>query len=152
MIDSSTETELVVACEQRLGQVVHAASIIHIRRISSPVGRSNPRKPAPMAVALTESDVWFLELRQSIVGLTVGGARCRLPRGGLAAHWRHRRWAWPNVWKAELSWPELATYVEGALMTGADTDRIIGLVTSDELHRELRVAARSGCADQRPTC
>ena len=143
MIGSRTEAMLAIACEQRLGEVVHAASAIHVRRVSCPTGRSEPRKPEQIVMALTDTDVWFLELRHWIVGFTARAALCRLPRQRLVAHSRHRWWAWPNVWKLELSWPELATYVECTLMSGADADRIMGLIASDEFQRELRISAPS---------
>ena len=62
----------------------------------------------------------------------MGGVLCRFPRLGLVSQWRHRSWAWPAVWAAELSWPELTTYVTGSLIGGQDADRLMGLLAADE--------------------
>lgn len=143
MIGVAAERTLASACEQRLGLVVDVASMFDVRVLSSPAGSFEPRKPLGVVIALTEVDLWLLEFRFWVIGFRVGAALCRWPRHDLVATWHHRWWAWPNVWKAELSWPESGLYLEGALMSGADADRMTGLLVSDELHRELRCSAPS---------
>lgn len=143
MIGVAVEDTLCTACEQRLGQIVRAASTVYLRRLFSPAGNLKPRKPAHVVLALTDTELYLLEFHYRVIGFTVGAALCRWPRRGVVAHWRRRRWDWPTVWQAELSWPELSTYLEAKLMNGEDTDRIMGLLASDELGRELRLAAPS---------
>lgn len=137
MLGVAAERKLAIACEQRLGQIVQVATLFELGQICSPTGSVKPRKPFGAAIALTDTDIWLLELRFWVIGFTVGRVIGRCPRAGLAAHWRHRRWAWPNVWKAELSWPDTAQYVEGTLMSGQDVDRLIGVLAADEFHRKL---------------
>jgi hypothetical protein len=132
MIGVPVEDRLALACERRLGQAVRAASTFNLHRIASPAGNLKPRKPLRVVLAMTDEEVWLLEFEYWVVGFDVGAALCPFPRGGLVSQWRHRWWAWPAVWKAELSWPELATYVVGSLIGGEDTDRIMGLLTADE--------------------
>jgi hypothetical protein len=114
-----------------------------------PAGDLKPRKPRRVVLALTDQDIWLLEFRHWGIGFTIGAVRGRLPRDGLVAHWRHRRWIWPAVWRAELSWPDSATYVEGEMITGDDADRIMGLLASDSLLREL---GRAAPAFEQGTC
>jgi hypothetical protein len=137
MIGVPVQHTLATACEQRLGRIVDAATTFDLHRLSSPAGSLKLRTPLRLVLALTDTDIWLLEFRHWVVGFTIGATLGRFPRRGLAPHWRHRRWAWPAVWKAELSWPETATYVEGAMIGGEDADRIMGLLASDELRREL---------------
>ena len=132
VIGVPVEQKLRIACEQRLGAAVQAASTFNLIRVRSPAGNLKPRRPLRVALALTDRDVWLLEFRYWVAGFDVAAALCRLPRSGLFSHWRHRSWAWPAVWKAELSWPEAATYVVGSLIGGDDADRIIGLLAADE--------------------
>ena len=141
MIGIAAERKLATTCEQRLDQIVHVAGLFELSQICSPAGSLKPRRPLSAAIALTDTDIWLLELHFWVVGFSIGRVIGRCPRAGLVAHWSHRRWAWPNVWKAELSWPDAALYMEGTLMSGADVDRLIGLLTSDEFHRKLRNAA-----------
>ena len=141
MLGIAAERKLATACEQRLGQIVHVASLFELSQICSPAGSFKPGKPLGAAIALTDTDIWLLDLRFWVVGFNLGPVIGRCPRAGLVAHWSHRRRAWPNVWKAELSWPDAALYIEGTLMSGADVDRLIGLLASDEFHRKLRQAA-----------
>lgn len=132
MIGVPVEHKLAMASEQRLGQVVDVASVFNLQRVTCPVGNFKPPKPLGVVLALTEDDLWILEFRSWAVGFDVGGVLCRLPRFGLVSQWRHRAWAWPAVWRAELSWPEIATYVTGSLIGGQDADRIMGLLAADE--------------------
>jgi hypothetical protein len=135
MIGVPVEHKLAMACEHRLGRVIDVASLFNLRRVTSPVGNLSPRRPLRLVVALTESDLWLLEFRYWAVGFDVGGVLCLFPRLGLASQWHRRRWAWPAVWKAELSWPELATYVTGSLIGGDDANRMMGLLAADEFDR-----------------
>ena len=132
MIGVPVEHKLTIACEQRLGRVVYVASVFNLGRVTSPVGNFKPPKALPLVLALTEHDLWLLEFRSWAVGFDVRGVLCRLPRFGLVSQWRHRAWAWPAVWRAELSWPEIATYVTGSAISGQDADRIMGLLAADE--------------------
>ena len=141
MIGVPVQTTLNARCEQRLGRIVHASGVFDLHRIVSPAGDLWLRKPRRLVLALTDSDLWLLEFRHWAIGFTIGGALSRFSRRDLVAHWRHRSWAWPAVWKAELSWPDAATYVEGAMIGGADADRIVGLLASDELSRQLDSSA-----------
>jgi hypothetical protein len=141
MIGVPVQDTLATACERRLGRIVHVASIFDLHRISCPAGSLKTRKPPRVVLALTDEDIWLIELHHWVVGFCVGAVMGRFPRRGLVAHWRHRRWAWPAVWKSELSWPDSAIYVEGALIGGEDADRIMGLLAFDELHRALRLSA-----------
>jgi hypothetical protein len=141
MIGIPVDDKLAFACEQRLGRVVHVASTFHLRRIASPVGSFNPRKPLRVVVALSEDDLWLLEFGYWVVGFEVGVALCRFPRSGLVSQWRHRSWAWPAVWKVELSWPDLATYVAGSMIGRDDANRLMGLLVADELDRASTTAA-----------
>jgi hypothetical protein len=128
-------------CEQRLGQIVHLAATLELRRFSCPAGSLKPRKAERMVVALTDEEFWLLELRYRMFGLTVGAPLCQLPRPVLVANWRRRRFCWPAVWQAEFSWPYLATFIEGDLVNGEDAERLMGLLAADELDRELGLAA-----------
>ena len=132
MIGVPVEESLALACERRLGQVVLAASTLNVHRVVSPAGNLRPRHPLRLALAMTDEDLWLLEFRYWIVGFDVGAVLCRFPRRGLVGQWCHRWWGWPAVWKAELSWPALATYVVGSLLWGDDADRIMGLLAADE--------------------
>lgn len=132
MIGVPVEHKLAMACEQRLGRVVYVASAFNLRRVASLVGDFKPRKSLRVVLALTASDLWLLEFRYWAVGFDVGGAICRFPRLGLVSQWHHCWWAWPAVWKSELSWPELATYITGSLIGGDDANRIMGLLAADE--------------------
>lgn len=149
MIGAPVEHKLAIACEHRIGRVVDVASVFNLQRVASPVGNFEPRKPLRVVLALTKNDVWLLELRYWAVGFDVGGVLCRFPRLGLASHWRHRSWAWPAVWKAELSWPGLATYATGSLIGGDDADRIMGLLAADEFDgaQPIGVRADGGWSD-----
>lgn len=138
MIGVAAQHKLVTSCEQRLGQVVHVASLFELGEVRSSAGSLKLHQPLSAAIALTDVDIWLLELHWWVVGFKIGRAIGRCDRVGLAAHWRHRWWTWPNVWKAELSWPDSAIYVEGTLMSGPDTNRLMGLLASDELQREVR--------------
>jgi hypothetical protein len=132
MIGVPIGPRLALACERRVGRVVHVASTFNLRRIASPAGNFQPRKPLRVVTALTDDELWLLELRQWGIGFHVGAVLCRFPRHCLVAEWRHRPWAWPAVWKVELSWPLLATYVVGSLIGGEDADTLMGLLTADE--------------------
>lgn len=140
MIGLPVTDNLLTACEHRLGRVVDVASTLNLRRVASPAGNFKPRKPLQVVAALTEDDLWLLEFRYRVVSFEVGAVLCRLPRRGLVSQWRHRSWAWPAVWKVELSWPELATCVQGTLIGGDDADRIQGLLAADEFDA-VQVAA-----------
>jgi hypothetical protein len=132
MIGLPIEHKLAIACERRIGRVVDVASTFNLRRVASPAGNFNPRRPLPVVVALAEDDLWLLEFRYRLVGFDVGAVLCRFPRRGLVSQWHNRSWAWPAVWKADLSWPELATYVQGSLIGGVDADRFMGFLAADE--------------------
>lgn len=132
MIGVPVEHKLTIACEQRLGRAVDVASTFNLQGIMSPAGNFKPRKPLRVAVGLTQSDVWLLDFHYWALGFDVGGVLCRVPRRGLVSQWRHRSWAWPAVWRVELSWPELATYITGSLIGGDDANRIMGLLAADE--------------------
>jgi hypothetical protein len=132
VIGVPAEHKLATACEERLGRVVDVASTFNLQRVTSPVGNFKPRKSLRVALALTESDLWLLELRYWAVGFDVGGVLCQIPRLGLVSQWRQRPWAWPDAWKAKLSWPQLATYATGSMIGGRDADRMLGLLTADE--------------------
>jgi hypothetical protein len=132
MIGVPVEDKLALTCERRLGQVVRAASTFNLHRVASPAGNLKPRNPLRLVLAMTDEDLWLLELRYWVVGFDVGAALCRFPRPGLVTDWRHRWWGWPAVWKAQLSWPALATYVAGSVIGGDDADRIIGLLAADQ--------------------
>jgi hypothetical protein len=137
MLGVATDDALVRACEQRLGRVVQGAATCDLRRLAVPGATMKPRKPKKIVIALTADYVWLLDIRDWAVWFSVGQVLAHLPRRGLAAQWRRRWWVWPTVWNAELSWPELSTYLEGALMNNGDTERLIGLMTMDELAQEL---------------
>jgi hypothetical protein len=137
VVAAQTTKNLVTACEHRLGLVVSASSPFELRRICSPAGSLKLCRPLSTVMALTDQDVRLLELRRSVLGVRLGRALGCCPRRGLVAHWAQSRWAWPHVWKAELSWPTQATYIEGSVVSGPDTDRLLGLLLSDELSREL---------------
>jgi hypothetical protein len=141
MIGVPTGARLASACEQRLGRIVLGASMLDLVRVSSPWGTFKPSKPLRIVVALTDDSLYLVELRSGAVSFSVGTVLCRFPRYGLVAQWRHRWWAWPAVWKAELCWPGAFTFVEGALMAGADADRLMGLLVADDFHREMGLAA-----------
>jgi hypothetical protein len=141
MIGVATEATLGLACEQRLGRIVRASTTFSLIAISSPWGRLKPRKPLGVALALTDDELYLLELRNWAISFKVGAALCHSSRDGLVAQWRHRWWGWPEVWKAELSWPEAAIYVEGALMNGKDSGQIMGLLAADDFDRERRASA-----------
>jgi len=143
MIDIPAERTLATACERRVGQEVRVASTLHLRRVSSPDGRIKARKREAIVIALTESDLWFLEYRYWGLGFTVGAVLARWPRRAVVAHWRHRWWAWPAVWRLELSCPAGPFYVEGDLMSGTDADAMIGLTACDDLERACVPAATS---------
>jgi hypothetical protein len=132
MIGVPVDHKLARACEQRLGRIVDVATVFNLKRVTSPVGACRPRRPLRVVLALTEDDLWLLEFRYWTVGFDVGAALCRFPRLGVISQWSHRAWAWPAAWKAELSWPELGTYVVGSLIGGDDADRIMGLMAADE--------------------
>jgi hypothetical protein len=142
-VAAQTKNHFVTACEHRLGLVVDASSRFELRCVCSPDGSVKLNRPLSTVMALTDQNVWLLELRRSVLGVRVGRALGCCPRRGLVAHWRHCRWAWPNVYQAELSWPERATYIEGSLMGGPDSDGLLGILLSDELNRELARAAPS---------
>lgn len=135
MIGVPIEQTLATACERRIGQEVRVASTLRLRRVSSPDGRIKARKREEVVIALTESDLWFLEYRYWVFGFRVGGVLARWPRRSAVAHWRHRWWAWPAVWRLELSCPAGPFYVEGDLMSGPDADAMIGLMACDDLER-----------------
>lgn len=144
MIGVPVDEKLARACEGRLGRVVDVASTFDLRLAASPAGNFKPRKPLSLVVALTENDLWLLDFGYWVVGFEVGAVLCRFPRHSLVSRWRHRWWGWPAVWKAELSWPELATYVVGSLIGGDDANRIIGLLAVDEFDRARPMAATGG--------
>jgi hypothetical protein len=129
------EDTLATACERRMGRRVLVASTIHVRRAASPNGRARPRRPERMVIALTDTDLWLLEYRYRVIGFSIGTVLCRWPRRVAVAHWRRRWWAWPSVWRLELSWPTRAFFIEGDLMSGRDADLLIGLMASDEFGR-----------------
>jgi hypothetical protein len=135
MIGDPVEASLATECEHRIGERVLAASTLHVRRAVSPDGRVTPRKREPTVMALTESDVWFLEWQYRLFGAKVGAVLCSWPRRAAVASWDHRWWAWPSVWRLELSWPAQAYYIEGEMIAGADAERMIGLMTHDDLAR-----------------
>ena len=144
MIGVPVEHKLAMACEQRLGRMVDVASTFNLHRIASPAGNFRPRKSTRLVAALTEDDLCLLEFRYRVVGFEVGAALCRFPRRRLVSQWRHRPWAWPAVWRVDLSWPELATYVEGSLIGGDDADRIMGLLAADEFEAADSAGAVGG--------
>jgi hypothetical protein len=129
---------LADACERRLGRVVVCAGVFDLRRLASPEGIIEWCKPHRLVVALTETELWIIELRHYVFAPKVGAVLGQFPRQRLVAQWHHRRRAWPMVWSAELSWPESATLVEGSMMNDPDTDTFIGLLAADEFERELR--------------
>ena len=141
MIGVPVDEKLAMACDRRLGRVVDVASTFNLRRVESPVGNLKARKPLRVVMALTQDDLWLLEFGYWVVGFEVGPALCRFPRPGLVSRWRHRSWAWPAVWKVELSWPDLATLVVGSMIGGDDANRLMGLVVADELDRASTTAA-----------
>lgn len=141
MVGIPVDEKLAMACERRLGRVVDVASTFDLRRVASPAGNFKPRKALRVVVALSENDLWLLEFCYWVVGFEVGTALCRFPRPGLVSQWRHRSWAWPAVWKLELSWPDLATYVVGSMIGGDDANRLMGLLVTDELERASTTAA-----------
>jgi hypothetical protein len=143
MIGVPVENTLATGCERRIGQQIRAASTIHVRRVTSPEGRLKTRKREAMVIALAESDVWFLEYRYWIVGFSVGAVLCRWPRHELIVHWRRWWWAWPSVWRLELSWPGRAFYIEADLIAGPDADATIGLTACDAFERAVISAAPS---------
>jgi hypothetical protein len=149
MIGVPVEHQLAMACEQRLGRVVDVASCFNLQRVTSPVGNFKPRKSLRVVLALAASDLWLLESRYWAVGFDVGGVLCRFPRLGLASRWHHHSWAWPAVWKVELSWPELATNITGSLIGGGDADRMMGLLAADEFEgaQPIGVRANRGWSD-----
>ena len=51
------------------------------------------------------------------------------------------------MWKARLSWPELATYVTGSMIGGQDADRLVGLLAADEF--DAVCATATATADER---
>jgi len=140
MIGAAAEDALVRAVEQRLGQVVQVAATVHVRVISCPEGQMRPRTPEHTVIALSGDNLWLLELRDRAIAFSVGAALACLPRRGLVAHWRHRGWAWPTVWRLELSWPSLSTYIEGDLVSCNDTNKLMGLLAADDLDRALQHA------------
>ena len=146
MIGVPVEHKLATACEYRLGRIVDGASVFNLQAVKSPVGNFETRKSLRVVLALAEGDLWLLEFRYWAVGFDVSGVLCRFPRLGLSSKWCHRWWAWPAVWKAELSWPGLATYLTGSLIGGDDADRIIGLLAADEFEavQPIRVRADRG--------
>lgn len=145
MFGVATDTTLAIACERRLGRIVDGASMFDLHRLATPAGSLKPSRPLSAVIALTDDDLWLLECRFWVVGFNVNRVLGRCPREGAVAYWRHRWWAWPDVWKAELSWPERASYIEGTLMAGSDADRLMGLLASDEFGRGLvRSAPTSG--------
>jgi hypothetical protein len=141
MIGLPVDHKLLAACEHRLGRVVEAASTFNLRRVASPAGNFNPRKPARLMLALSEDDLWLLDFKHRLVGFEVGAVLCRFPRHGMVAQWRHRSWAWPDVWKVDLSWPELATFVHGSLIGGDDANRLQGLLMADEFDEVCAMAS-----------
>jgi hypothetical protein len=141
MIGIAAEHTLATACERRVGQRVRVASPFHVRRVVSPDGRAKPRKPEPMVVALTDTDIWFLEYRYRVVGFTIGAPLNHWRRRAVVANWRYRWWGWPSVWRLELSWPTRAFYIEGDVMGGPDADLMMGLMAADDLHRSPTAAA-----------
>jgi hypothetical protein len=145
MLGVATEEALVRACERRLGRVVEVAATFDLRRLAVPGCTLKPRKAKEVVIALTDEQIWLLDVRDWAVWFSVGRVLGHLPRRGVVAHWYRRWWAWPTVWRAELSWPESSTYVEGSLPSCKDTERLIGLMTMDELGREL---ARSAPASE----
>jgi hypothetical protein len=136
-IDKPSRDALAVASERRVGHIVATAAAFELERIHSPAGTLTPGTHQRLVLALTDTDVWLLELRQRLLAVSAGAVLGRLPRNGVVAHFRHRRWNWPLVWRAELSWPEAAILVEGAMLSGDATDQLIGLLTADEFAREL---------------
>lgn len=143
MIGIPVEHKLAMACEQRLGRIVDVAGVFNVHRVTSPVGNFEPRKPLRVVLALSDGDLWLLEFHYWAVGFDVSGVLCRFPRFGLAGHWRHRWRAWPAVWKAELSWPGLATSITGSLIGGDDADRLMGLLAADEFDGVQAIGARA---------
>lgn len=141
MIGVPVDEKLAMACERRLGRVVDVASTFNLQSVASPAGNLKPRKLLRLVAALTEDDLWLLEFGYWVVGFEVGAALCRFPRPGLVSHWRHRSWAWPTVWKVELSWPDLATYVAGSMIGGDDANRLMGLLVAGELDCASTTAA-----------
>jgi hypothetical protein len=132
MIGVPVEQGLALACERQLGHVARAASTFNLHRVASPASDLKPRKALRVVLAMTDEDLWLLEFRYWVVGFDVGAVLSRFPRCGLVSQWHHQWWGWPAVWKAELSWPTLATYVVGSLIGGDDADRIMGLLAADE--------------------
>ncbi len=145
MIASPGGEELVHACERRLGRVVEVASVFYVRRAVSPNGRFGSPKPMRVVLALTSDALYLLEFRYWLFGLSIGSVLSRLPRHGAVPHCRHRWWAWPSPWRVDLAWPELVLLVVGELPGGPDSDRIVGLLASDEFEDQvLRQAASRG--------
>lgn len=142
MIGVPVEHKLAMACEQRLGRIVDVASVFNLETVTSPVRNFDPWKSLRVALVLADGDLWILEFRYWAVGFDVGGVLCRFPRLGLASQWRRRWWAWPAVWKAELSWPGLATYISGSLIGGDDADRLMGLLAADEFDGAQTIGVR----------
>jgi hypothetical protein len=143
MIGVPVEHKLAMACEHRLGRIIDVACVFNLKTVTSPVGNFEPRKSLCVVLALAEGNLWLLEFRYWAVGFDVGGVLGGFPRFGLASQWRHRWWAWPAVWKAELSWPGLATYITGSLIGGDDADRIMGLLAADEFNGAQPIGARA---------
>jgi hypothetical protein len=143
MIGVPVEHKLAMTCEHRLGRIVDVASVFNLQRVASPIGDFEPRKSLRVVLALADGGLWLLEFRYWAVGFDVSGVLFRLPRVGLASQWRHRWWAWPAVWKAELSWPGLATYITGSLIGGDDADRIMGLLAADAFNGAQPIGARA---------
>ena len=141
MLGIAAEIKLAHACEERLGEIVHVAATFDLHQLSSPAGHLKPRKPEQMVIALTDADLWLLEYRYRVIGFTVGAPLCHLPRHGLVANWRRRRFTWPAVWRAEFSWPFMATNIEAALVSCNDTLRLMGLLDADEFDHQLGLAA-----------
>jgi len=137
MLGVATEEALVHACEQRLGRVVEVAATFDLRCLDVPGGSLRPRKPKEVVIALTDDHFWLLDVRDRALWFSVARVLGYVARRGLVAHWHRRWWAWPTVWRAEFSWPESSTYIEGSLPNCKDTEKLIGLLTTDELAREL---------------
>jgi hypothetical protein len=140
---SPSDLRLVVACEQRLAQRVHVTCPFDLRRLMSPVGGLQPRRSCRVAVALTDEDIWLLELRRRLASVGVGAVLGHFPRRGLVAQFRKQGWPAPRGWTAEFCWPATATYVEGVIYASADAELIIGLLAADELEPELGRSALS---------
>jgi hypothetical protein len=143
MIGLPNEQTLAIACERRIGYEVRAASTFELRCVSARGVRTKPRRREQIVIALTDHDLWFLEYRYRVVGFTIGSVLTHWPRCAVIAAWRHRRWAWPSVWRLELSWPGRAFYIEGDLMSGQDADALIGLMACDDFDRSPTSPAAS---------